>query len=221
MARGRELNSASRFGAYWPLLPLALAVAGALPRLAFEPERPPAPPATEARPYEPPPLFLSGAHGDGRDVELQVLRANSRARLTLDGERKLEYEVSGHAQLLADDSLAGVELELIPVAGASAVHRTLRLELRSAPGASSPIPGQHVSRCGARLFSDGQSAELELLCAWMRLPLGRVRAQLVGESALGLDTLALRPAPERAPWDGAPRGVLSLELEWSSAPRNR
>lgn len=215
------MNFTSRCAACWPLLPLALALAGALPRVALELERTPTPPATKARAYEPPPLFLAGAHGDGSDVNLRVLRTSSRAHLTLDGERRLEYEVSGSAQLLADDSLASVELELIPAAGASAVQRTLRFELRSAPGASSPIPGQHVSHCGARLFSDGESAELTLLAAWMRLPLSRVRAQLVSEPSLGLDTLALRPAPERAPWDGAPRGVLSLELEWSSAPRNR
>jgi len=221
MARRSTVSRASRFAACWPLAPLGLALAVALPRAALERERPPSPPATMARPYEPPPLFLTGAHGDGRDVELQVRRAGSRASLTLDAERRLEYEVTGRARLLADDSLAGVELELTPIAGASAVQRTLRVELRSAPGASSPIPGQHVSHCGARLFSDGQSVELELLGAWMRLPLGRVRAQLVSEPAVGLETLALRPAPERAPWDGAPRGVLSLDLEWSSAPSHR
>lgn len=215
------MSLVSRCAPCWPLLPLGLALAGALPRAMRERERPPVPPATPARPFEPPPLFLAGAHGDGRDADLQVLRASSRAQLTLAGERKLEYEVTGRAQLLADDSLAELELVLIPAADASAVQRTLHLELRSAPGASSPIPGQHVSRCSARLFSDGQSTEVELLAAWMRLPLGRVRAQLVGEPALGLDTLALRPAPERAPWDGAPRGVLSLDLEWSSAPRTR
>jgi hypothetical protein len=215
------LKLTSRCAACWPLLPLALALAGALPRASLELERAPSPPTSAARAYEPPPLFLAGAHGDGNDVDLRVLSSSSRARLTLDGERQLEYQVSGSAQLLADDSLASVELELSPAAGASAVQRTLRLELRSAPGASSPIPGQHVSHCSARLFSDGESAELTLLAAWMRLPLSRVRAQLVSEPALGLEVLALRPAPERAPWDGAPRGVLSLELEWSSAPRNR
>lgn len=210
------MSARDRWLKAWPLVPLLFAAFGVVARALSTDARPVALPASPARAFSPPALWLLTAHGKGVQEEFAADASTCRARLQLGSQLAFEYTLRGHLRLESDESLGVVELELLPAGANSGVRRPLRVQVSAASARSSPIPGLHAAQPSGRVFSDGEGLAVRFSASWMRLPGGRLQAHLVSEPVAGLDELGLRPAPIRAPWESPSPGVLSLLMDLHS-----
>ena len=169
-------------------IPLALALAALGLREATREPRHPPPSPGRVTPFVPPPLFLAAANGPHVEAGLAVDGELSSARLIV-GEGNAKHVVqgfraTGSLRVLADDSLADVELHLEPRSGRTSRGwpAGLSIHLRGVSARSRPtaVPGVRVCdlRCAATL--GGDSREVILLLTWMRLPGDVVEMQATG-----------------------------------------
>jgi len=185
------------------LLPLALALsalgvreATRIPFLASEARGS----ATE---FVPPPLFLAASAAPGRVQGFRVDTEKSSARVATvdDGAARggQTLRARGSMRILADESIADVELDLEPLADARANGwlRDVALHLRSigALSRSTAVPGVRASDLRCSVVIGGVSREVNLALTWLRLPGGKVELHAVA----GLDWAPF-DLPE--PWPG-------------------
>jgi len=197
----------------WPLAPLGLAAAGLLalspqPRTAHAPRDPASAPPTA---FTPPALFLASAHVS--DEEVYVVDASaSRALVLLNGDHpeRRELSVRGSLRLIADESVAALELELESTLANGRHAVTLQIQGKPSPSKHSPIPGLHVADLEARATRGGLPRPTRLAATWIRLPGGKLRVQAVAERFDAYDDVI---AAGSAPWTAEQHASLSLVLE--------
>jgi hypothetical protein len=183
------------------LAPLALASAAlGVRELTRGPFREPTVPG-RATEFVPPLLFLAASAAPGIDQSLQVLADRSSARVATAGGDSARSEqglrVRGSLRILADESLADVELDLVPRAEAQASGwpRDVALHLRAVGARSHTTGAPGVRACSLRcsVVLGGASREAVLAVTWLRLPGGAVELQAVA-------TLDRAPFDLPEPW---------------------
>lgn len=200
------------------LAPLALAAAAlGVRQLTRVPYRDPARPA-RATEFVPPAFFVAASAAPGVDQSLRVQAEQSSGRVATIGGYSAHGEQSLRAQgslrILADESLADVELDLQPRAGANANGwpRDIALHLRGVGARSrmTDAPGVRASSLRCSVVIGGVSREAVLAVTWIRLPGGTVELQAVGD----LDSAPF-DLPESWLWRMLPREeryVLGVDL---------
>ncbi len=150
-------------------------------------------PATE---FVPPPIFLAASAAPGIDQSLSVNSDKSTARVaTADGDSahgEQRLRAQGSLRILADESIADFELDLVPrlETHANGWPRDVALHLRgvAARCRTTAVPGVRACSLRCSVVLGGVSREATLAVTWIRLPGGLVELQAVA-------------ALDRAPFD--------------------
>ncbi|MCY2959194.1 MAG: hypothetical protein NTY35_03430 [Planctomycetota bacterium] len=137
--------------------------------------------------FVPPLLFLAASAPPGVDQVLQADAQRSSARVVTIGDRGEQREqglrAEGSVRILADETLAGLELDLQPRADAlsNGWPRDLKLHIRtvSARCHATGAPGVRACTLRCTVVLGGVSRDTTLALTWMRLPGGAVELHAV------------------------------------------
>jgi len=137
--------------------------------------------------FVPPPLFLAATSAPGVDQSLRTIADQSYARVaaadgnSAHGEQRLRAE--GSVRILADESLADLELNLVPRSEAqqNGWPRDVALHLRGVGARShtTGVPGVRACSLRCAVTLGGIARETTLAVTWIRLPGGVVQLQAV------------------------------------------
>ncbi|MBL8863677.1 MAG: hypothetical protein JNK02_16930 [Planctomycetes bacterium] len=160
-------------------LPLCAALAALVLREIQRPVPATAAPTPVVTEYVPPLALLAAARAPSVAGDCVVDGARSTA-IAIGAREGLERRllVSGSVRLLADDSLAGLELDLALPAGAPAngwpPDLLLHLRGAGAQGRVVPLPGVRAADVRCSIALGGVAHEAVLAATWIRLPGGDV-----------------------------------------------